>query len=197
MPVSYIPWARVAELVQTTAEATRSQAEKRLLMELHRYLKGVITMQNVRSNMVYVVSLSTREIAGSSGLSTIDVLEGLGRYFCPVGGVNPGGWPKEPPNYLGFRYHGRLQQIRHVEGYAIRLAPWEGIPELAGRVTEREHDQFDFELGPVIRPENPVRTGNLYRAQRVSCALDLLLTCESIREARDKTQERLASAGET
>lgn len=49
---------------------------------------------------------------------------------------------------------------------------------------------------PVIRPEHPVRTGNLYRAQRVWCALDLLLTCESIREARDKTQERLASAGE-
>jgi hypothetical protein len=196
VPVSYIPWARVAELVHATAQATRSQAEKRLLAELHRYLKGVMTMQDVRSNMVYLVSLSTREIAGSSGLSTIDVLERLGRYFCPVGGANPGGWPKEPPNYLGFRYHGRLQQIHHVEGYSIRLAPWEGIPELAGHVTEREHDQFDFELGPVIRPEHPVRTGNLFRAQRVWCALDLLLTCESIREARDKTQDRLTRAGE-
>lgn len=194
--VSYIPWARVAELVQITTRAARSYAERRLLAELHRYLLGVMTMQDVRSNMVYVVSLSTREIAGSSGLSTVEVLERLGRYFCPVGGANPGGWPKEPPNYLGFRYQGRLQAIHHVEGYAVRLAPWERIPELAGRVEVPEHDQFDFELGPAIHPEHIVRTGNLYRAQRVWCALDLLLTSESIREARDKTQERLANAGE-
>lgn len=41
-----------------------------------------------------------------------------------------------------------------------------------------------------------MRTGNLFRAQRVWCALDLLLTCATIREARDKTRERLASVGE-
>jgi hypothetical protein len=196
VPVSYMPWAHVAELVVQTVHGLRSQAEKRLLEELHRYLKGVMTMQDVRSNMVYVVSLSTRPIDGISGLTTVQVLERLGRYFCPVGGVNPGGWPKEPPNHLGFRYHGRLQQIRHVEGYAVRLAPWEGIPELTGRVTVPEHKQFDFELGPPIRPEREVRTGNLYRAQRVWCALDLLLTCATIREAHDRTRERLASAGE-
>lgn len=71
VPVSYIPWARVAELVQIAACAARSHAERRLLAELHRYLLEVMTMQDVRSNMVYVVSLSTREIAGSSGLSTV------------------------------------------------------------------------------------------------------------------------------
>jgi hypothetical protein len=32
-------------------------------------------------------------------------------YFHQIGGT----WPKEPPNYLGFRWHDRLQQIRHVE----------------------------------------------------------------------------------
>lgn len=197
VPVSYVPWARVVEMVQATARATRAQAERRLLAELHRYLLGVMTMQDVRSNMVYVVSLSTKEIAGTSGLSTVEVLERLGRYFCPVGGANPGGWPKEPPNYLGFRYHGRLQAIHHVDGYAVRLAPWERVPELAGRVEVPEHDQFDFELGPAIHPGRPVRTGNLYRAQRVWCALDLLLTAETIREARDKTQERLTAAGES
>jgi hypothetical protein len=49
---------------------------------------------------------------------------------------------------------------------------------------------------------NPVRgygavTGRLFRAQRVWAALDLLLTCGTIREARDKTQERLIAAGES
>ena len=120
----------------------------------------------------------------------MEVLERLGRYFCPVGGANPGGWPKEPPNYLGFRYRGRLQAIHHVEGYAVRLAPWERIPELAGRVEVPEHDQFDFELGPAIHPEHVVRTGNLFRAQRVWCALDLLLTSETI--ARRATRRRSA-----
>jgi hypothetical protein len=196
VPISYIPWSRVAELVARVAQGTRSRAERSLLQELHRYLKGVMTMQDVRSNMVYVVSLSTKPIEGTSGISTVGVLEGLGRYFCPVGGMGPGGWPKEPPNHLGFRYHGRLQEIRHVEGYAVRLAPWEGIPELAGKVDVSKHPQFDFELGPAIHPEHEVRTGNLFRAQRVWCALDLLLTCATIREARDQTHERLARVGE-
>lgn len=40
-----------------------------------------------------------------------------------------------------------------------------------------------------------VRTGNLYRAQRVWVALDLLLTCETIAEARDKTKLRFEDTG--
>jgi hypothetical protein len=126
-----------------------------------------MTMQDVGSNLVYVVSLGTRPIPGTSGMSTIDVLTRLGQYFCPVcpvGGANPGGWPKEPPNYLGFRFRGRLQEIHHVEGYEIHTAAWEKIPELAGKVTERKHQQFLFELGPAIRPPREVRTGKLFRA---------------------------------
>jgi len=153
-------------------------------------------MQDVRSNLVYVVSLGTQPIKGSSGVSTIDVLSRHNRYFCPVGGVNPGGWPKEPPNYLGFRFRGQLQQMHHVEDYEVTLAPWEEIPELAGRVDVPEHQQFSFELGPAIRPQREVRTGRLYRAQRVWVALDLFLTCETISEARDRTRVRLAAAGQ-
>ena len=65
-------------------------------------------------------------------------------YFCPIGN----GYPKEPPNYLGFRWNGRLQQICHVDGYKVL-------------------------------------------ASCVQAAIDLLLPATTIREARDKTQERL------
>ena len=35
-------------------------------------------------------------------------------YFHPVGG-GPGGWPSEPPNYIAFRYGGKLQTIHHID----------------------------------------------------------------------------------
>lgn len=49
----------------------------------------------------------------------------------------------------------------------------------------------------MIEPQQPTRTGKIFRNQRVWCALDLLLTSETMRDARDKTQERLMNAGET
>ena len=51
-------------------------------------------MQDTSSNLVYVVSLGMGPIAGTLGLSTIDVLRRYNLYFCPVGGMNPGGWPR-------------------------------------------------------------------------------------------------------
>lgn len=53
-----------------------------------------------------------------------------------------------------------------------------------------------FRLGTPIVPPQEVRTGNLFRAQCVEAAIDLLLTSPTIREARDLTQQRLAAAGE-
>jgi hypothetical protein len=46
-------------------------------------------------------------------------------------------------------------------------------------------------------PNQPVTNGKIWPNARLWCALDLLLSCETIGEARDKTQERLATAGET
>jgi hypothetical protein len=104
------------------------------------------------------------------------------------------GWPKTPPNYLGFRFRGQLQQIRHVDGYEVELCPWRDIPELAG-LEEPEYERFAFALGPLIKPSHEVRTGNLFRAQRVWAALDLLLTSSTVAEARDRTRKRHEEAG--
>jgi hypothetical protein len=142
-------------------------------------------MQNPRDNMVYVVSLSTHLINEGASYSWIDVVGKDGRYFHPVGNR----WPVLPPNYIGFRYHGALQTVHHIDAYEI-------VGNLADRnqnwpVTDTDH--FVYTLGPAMRPARTVRTGNIYRNGRVWCAIDTLLSgaCETISEARDQTASRL------
>jgi hypothetical protein len=192
VPVLYRSWREIEALVSLTASSARRHAEKRLLRDLSRYLRGLMTMQDVSSNLVYVVSLG-KEIE-DTGMSFRDVVVDHDTYFCPVGGGS-GRWPKEPPNYLGFRFDGKLQQVRHVEDYRISDDNYAGFDPLKGKVDWSEERHWVFSLGPPMKPMHEVRTGNLFRAQRVWVALDLLLTCETIAEARDKTKLRLAEAG--
>ena len=72
-------------LVEGMAAHSHSHAEKRLLRELHRYLKGVMTMRDVESNLVYVVSLGTDPVL-DDGTSFADVVIKHNSYFHPVGG---------------------------------------------------------------------------------------------------------------
>lgn len=192
VPVVYRSWRQIESLAGDAASRSRHHAEKRLLRDLSKYLKGLMTMQSVRSNLVYVVSLG-REIE-NTGITFRDVVVEHDTYFCPVGG-GTGGWPKEPPNYLGFRFDGKLQQVRHVESYRITDDNYAGFEPLRGKVDWPDERHWVFELGPVIEPMHEVRTGNLYRAQRIWAAIDLLLTCDTIAEARDKTGARLETAG--
>jgi hypothetical protein len=115
VPVSYVPWKRIAELAVRTAGASPSHAEKRLLLELHSYLKGLMTMRNVTSNLVYVVALG-QDAQDWSSITFKETVVERNYYYHPVGGKR-GGWPRTSPNYVGFRFDGRLQQIRHMEHY--------------------------------------------------------------------------------
>jgi hypothetical protein len=193
VPVSYVPWKRVAELATSTVAASRSDAEKRLLAELTAYLKGLMTMQNVTSNMVFVVVLGQDPLRWSS-LTFKDTVIERGFYYHPVGG--PKGWPHTPPNYIGFRFDGRLQQIRHVDHYEVITRPHDYIPEIISQADWSEEPHFLYTLGPPIVPPHSVHNGKIWPNARLWCALDLLLICKTISEARDKTQERLVSAGE-
>jgi hypothetical protein len=89
-----------------------------------------MTMQNVNSNLVYVVSLGP-QIEGTD-MTWRDIVVEHDIYFCPVGG-GPGGWPKEPPNYPGFRFDGKLGQIRHVESYTVTESNYAGFEPLKER----------------------------------------------------------------
>lgn len=193
VPVFYTAWKRIAELATITAAASHSHAEKRLLLELHRYLKGLMTMQNVTSNMVFVVVLGQDPLRWST-LTFKDTVMKRGFYYHPMNGK---GWPHTPPNYIAFRFDGRLQQIRHVDNYEVVTRPHEHIPEIIPEADWSDEPHFLYTLGPPIVPNQPVTNGKIWPNARLWCALDLLLSCETIGEARDKTQERLATAGET
>ena len=179
IPVSYFSWGKVHGLSKIT-EGTH--AEKRLLAQLRAYLRRLVNMQNQESNLVYVVSLGS----GKPDWSTIswrDIVIEKKHYFHPVGG----GWPKEPPNYMGFRYDGKLQRIYHVESWKIPDDMHADFPEIKP-VNWPPH--FLYTLGNPIIPPRDVKTGKIYPNGRVWAMLDLLLTCNTISEARDLTRKR-------
>ncbi len=112
--VSYLSWKSVAAIA-SEGQRGSNHASKRLLQELVRYLGNIMTSQNKTSNQVYVVALAGGQPSWSQ-LSWRDIVAKHRRYFHPVGGS---GWPKLPPNYIGFRYDGRLRSIHHVDSYIV------------------------------------------------------------------------------
>jgi hypothetical protein len=160
-----------------------SHAEKRLMRELKNYFAAIVNMQKQDSNWVYVVSLGNQECA--PGLTFKQVVHERKRYFHPYGS---GGWPKEPPNYIGFRYDGILQSIHHVESAELFKNFHIHFPEYADK---EENTSFSlYRLGPAIRLSYEVKAGTIVRSLRVWAMLDLLLTCQTISEARDKSYQR-------
>jgi hypothetical protein len=106
-----------------------------------------MTMQNTTSNLVYVVALNDDELPWSS-LTFKDIVFERSYYFHPVGG-GPGGWPKTPPNYVGFRFAGCLRRIHHVESYDVITRPHDYIPEVSPSEDWSEQPHFLYKLGPV------------------------------------------------
>ncbi|MDP9350632.1 MAG: hypothetical protein M3P51_03710 [Chloroflexota bacterium] len=102
------------------------------------------------------------------------------------------GWPREPPELLGFRWAGRLQQIRTVETVEVVLNLGDVLPEL---VHAEQFPRRVYHLGELIRLAHEVPTGRLWPSGRVWTDLDLLLTAHSVAEARDRTKERAARRG--
>ena len=169
--VEPISWKELAVIAEKAREDA-SYTEKRLITELLTYLREVMTMQNLDSNWVYVVALGWGTPRGWH-ISWIDIVKKRHRYFHPVGGS---GWPKQPPNYIAFRYYGKLQSIHHIESYEVLTNMHRRIPEIKD---EEWEPHFLYTLGP----QREVRTGNIYRSGRVWCMLDTLFTCNTISDA--------------
>lgn len=185
VPLAHITWADV--LRDLRGLRLQSPWKRRLRADLARYLGGVVHDRRVDSNMVFVLSLS-----GDSpdwlGMSFIDVVAKHSRYIHPYG---QGRWPKEAPNYLAFRYHGRLQSVHHVESRDVVLGLKGHLPGV--RVNPPGEEGFSYAvyaLGPAMHPDHEVRSGNL-RNRWAWCMLDTLLTCTSIIEAEAVTNRRL------
>ncbi len=181
-PVVHLAWRDVSDLARTKRG---THAEKRLLAQLRTFLERVVEMQDQTSNLVYVVALANGTPEWSR-LSSIEIVTKRSRYFHPFGGS---GWPTVPPNYLGFRYGGRLQRIHHVEDWKVVTEMSREIPDISS-VAWAPH--LLYTLGPPIVPGKVVKTGKIFPAGRVWAMLDLLLTCDTISEAHDLTKKRQA-----
>ena len=103
-------------------------------------------MQTQESNWVFVVSLGTSK-PEDCDLTWIEIVQNNMKYFHPLGG---NGWPKEPPNYIAFRYYGQLQSIHHIEDYVVTKKLHDEIPEMPDKV--EGYDFFVYKLGPAIVP---------------------------------------------
>ncbi|MGA2584460.1 MAG: hypothetical protein ABSG31_14380 [Tepidisphaeraceae bacterium] len=188
VPVSYLDWKQVYRLASQSASR---QADKFFLQQLHLYLGKIMDMQDQESNIVYVVSLAVHNPWEWSALTPVEFVTKKKSYFHPYG---LRGWPTTPPNYLGFRYFGQLQSIHHVEHCEVVKDLSRQFREIDKKKWRRSKSPDDphllYSLGPAILPQRQVRTGRIFRSGRVHATLDLLLTCSSIAEARDRTIER-------
>lgn len=75
------------------------------------------------------------------------------------------------------------------EDYTVSRNMHDEIPEMPDEVWDT--DCYIYKLGPAIVPGKVIKTGKIFRNGRVWAMLDTLLTCDTISDARDLTQERL------
>ncbi len=184
IPVKHVSWRRIYEIAEESRTSS-SNAEKNLLKELKMYLGGIMSMQSKELNWVFVVSLGYTK-PENCDLTWVEIVEKKERYFHPLGG---NGWPKEPPNYIAFRYGGQLQSIHHIEDYVVTKNLHDEVPEMPDVM--ESCDFFVYKLGPAIVPNKVVKTGNIYPSGRKWAMLDTLLIADTIYDACEISKQRM------
>lgn len=184
-------WGDLHRLAGRAYAATASLREKLWLEQLISALSEYRTMQQHASNLVYVVALARGPMREGLPYTWVDIVERDNAYYHPAAG---NGWPTVAPNYLGFRYDGRLQSVRHVEKAVVVKQP----SDLNPAWIDADQDFLVYTLGPPMVPAKRLPTGNIYPSGRKWAAIDLLLSgaASSIHEAADLTARRTRVAGE-
>lgn len=181
VPVQPISWREAIRCARRALPGS-THAQKHLINELVVYFTKVMTKQKFDSNEVYVVSIG--EKTKNWKLPPVDMVTKEEGYFHPIGKK---GFPKEPPNYIAFRYDGKLQSIHHIDKYEVTR----DLDKYLKKGKYGKFDHFLYTLGPAIKPNKEVRIGKKINwAGRVWCMLDTLLTSKTISEARDISKKR-------
>ena len=181
--IGHVSW-KSFEKICVSARNISSNKEKYIIDEFLIYLKGIMTMRNTNSNSVYVVSLAYSEAC--DGYTYIDVVKKTRHYFCPRK------WFKNDanvPNYLGFRYDARFQEVCHVDDYVITR----NLHDILAYMPDHEETEeyYVLSLGEPIEPHKEVKCGSkVVRSTRIYADIDLLLTCDTLTEAMEKTKAR-------
>lgn len=190
--VRHLSWGAIRTLAKSALGSTAGFEERLWLRELITHLGEYAAMDRVRDNLVYVVSLGSAPMRNDGEHTWIDVVEKDGFYFHPVGNY----WPSQPPNYVAFRYHGKVQSVHQIESYDIVL----DVSTRNPRWCSTDADHFVYRLGAAMRPPKDLaaatKEDSIKRSMRVWCAIDTLLSgaFKTLGEARDATKKRLAEA---
>lgn len=184
--VTHRSWNDVVQIAASARSATRSLHEKIWLAELNNHLKGYVVMQNNKSNEVVVFSISKKAVKPSSNYSWIDIVKD-GHYFHPT---KPP-YPKEPPNYIGFRWDGKIQSVHHIDSYELTPDP----EKKDKRWINSPLPHIVYSLGPPMKPQKIVKSGRSMRNTICKCAIDTLLSgaFSTLQEAVDETKKRTKS----
>lgn len=186
VPLVHLSWGQLHALARAARASEKSLEAKLWLEQLSIHLKDYVAMDRLSNNQVYVVSLSSDPMVEGSSYTWIDAIEKDRQYFHPVGK----GWPVQPPNYIAFRYGGKVRSVHHVESFRI-------VQNLADANTswlQTTNDHFVYVLGPPMRPASDVSTKGVWSSGRVYCAIDTLLSGKyaSVGEALAETKRRLS-----
>ena len=183
--VIHFSWTDLQTLAVKASKKTANFEEKLWLRQLIKHLGAYMSMNRESSNKVYVVAISNGKIK-ESGYPWIDVVEKDRRYFHVIGN----NWPKEPPNYIGFRYQGKLLSIHHIDSFDII----ENLNATNKNWPITSADHFVYSLSPPIKPAVEMKSGNVFGPGHDWCAIDTLLSgaYKTVSEARDETKKRLA-----
>lgn len=184
VPVRHISWRQIQRHAKQAMGATRTARERLWLSQLITHLEEFTSMNRRTDNRAFVVALGSGPMLKGRPYTWIDVVEKESAYFHPVGRT----WPTEPPNYMAFRYRGRLQSVHHVDRFEI-VRDLHSLNAYWPRTTS---DHFVYRLGPPMRPTSVLKTGALYMNARVWCDIDTLLSgaFTTIKDARDETKRR-------
>jgi hypothetical protein len=164
VPVRHLPWSQVRQLLMAARPGSRG-VERLWLVELDSYLRRAITVREIFDCWTYCVVVSD-DRPGDGGARTFRDFVEEGIYFHPFG---TGGWPKEPPNFMGFGWADQVQRIHRVvqaEVVPTLQHRWPDIPR--DEFTERDHNVY--ELGPAL-PGPPIPSGRNYRATSLKLLL--------------------------
>lgn len=192
VPLIHLSWGQIRSLAQKSLSSTKVPKERVWIEALVTHLEEYTAMNTWRDNMVYVVSLGSQAMREGGTHTWIDVVEKDNAYFHPIGD----GRAKQPPNYIAFRYKGKLQSIHRIESHEILTNVAEKNPLWCD--TDRPH--FVYKLGPAMRPPRALKagsTGDSVRQGRIVwCAIDTLLSgqFEYLGEAVAETKRRQEKA---
>ena len=187
----HLSWSEILGDIGIARHGCRGQ-ERVWLDEFHTYVEGVVHVKSVADSWVYCVVLNEQRTGGKRNLSYREWVTDELTYYHPYG-VNR--WPKEPPNFLAFRWDGYVQRIHRVDTYDVVPTLLDRFPDLPPSERLRQSHAVYGLSEKCIPLSEPIPNGAPYRAARLWVLLDQLQVADTLAEACERSQTLKAQGG--